>query len=79
LLFEISNPSTIEVAPGEIYAIVVELVSRSTNNDALPIALALGLAGDGYSEGDGYIGESNVGFTQSRKDYLFVTYVRLPE
>lgn len=76
-LFDISDLASIQVQPGEIYAIVVEFDSRDTSTDALPIALVLGMAGDPYIDGDGYTGESNVAFIDSAKDYIFATWVRV--
>jgi hypothetical protein len=76
-LFDISDLASIQVQPGEIYAIVVEFDSRGTNTDGLPIALVLGMAGDPYIDGDGYTGESNVAFMDSVKDYIFATWVRV--
>jgi len=76
-LFQFGGATDIDVLAGEEYAIVVEFVSRATSTDTAPIALLLGVAGDGYMDGDGYTGESNVGFMDSAKDYFFATYVRV--
>lgn len=76
-LFDISDLSSIRVQPGEVYAIVVEFGDRNTDTDTLPIALVLAMADDPYIDGDGYRGESNVAFTDSLKDYIFATWVRV--
>lgn len=62
------------VQAGEVYAIVVEFISRTTSNDTLEIATLLGQAGDPYADGSGATGQSGVGFTLNNNDYFFRTF-----
>ena len=61
-----------------MFAIVVDFVSRTTNNDTNAIARVLGQTnalGDPYLDGTGSTGESGVGFTANTSDYFFRTFV----
>ena len=62
------------VEAGEVYAIVVEFISRTTANDTLEIATLLGQAGNPYPDGSGATGQSGVGFTLNNNDYFFRTF-----
>ena len=76
--FNVGDEPFRQVVAGEQYAIVVDFVSRSTNNDANAIARVLGQTndlGDPYLDGTGSTGESGVGFTANTNDYFFRTFV----
>jgi hypothetical protein len=76
-VFDVSSESG-RVRAGEMYAIVVDFVRRTTNNDTNAIARVLGQTnalGDPYLEGTGSTGESGVGFTANSNDYFFRTFV----
>lgn len=77
-VFNVGDEPNREVLAGEMYAIVVDFVSRDTNNDANAIARVLGQTnalGDPYPDGTGSTGESGVGFTANTNDYFFRTFV----
>ena len=77
-VFNVGDEPFREVLAGEMYAIVVEFISRDTNNDANAIARLLGQTnalGDPYPDGTGSTGESGVGFTANTNDYFFRTFV----
>jgi hypothetical protein len=77
-VFDVSSESGRNVLAGEMYAIVVDFVRRTTNNDTNAIARVLGQTnalGDPYLEGTGSTGESGVGFTANSNDYFFRTFV----
>jgi hypothetical protein len=81
-VFDVSSESGRNVLAGEMYAIVVDFVNRSSNNDANAIARVLGQTnalGDPYLEGTGSTGESGVGFTANTNDYFFRTFVLQPQ
>lgn len=77
-IFDVGSEPGRYVLAGETYAIVVDFVSRSTNNDTAAIARVLGLtwaAVDPYPEGTGSTGESGVGFAALPNNYFFRTFV----
>ena len=78
-VFDVSSESSgREVLAGQMFAIVVDFVSRTTNNDTNAIARVLGQTnalGDPYLDGTGSTGESGVGFTANTSDYFFRTFV----
>lgn len=76
--FNIGNEPGRDVLAGEKYALVVEFVSRATNNDTNPIVRVLGQLpnpGDPYANGTGATGELGVGFTNNTEDYFFRTFI----
>ena len=73
--FDIGDEPGRDVLAGERYALVVEFVDRTTNNDTDPIAMVLGQTGDPFAGGSGATGELNVGFTNNTEDYFFRTFV----
>lgn len=76
--FDIGSEPGRDVLAGERYAIVVEFVSRATNNDTNPIVRVLGQLpspGDPYAGGTGATGELDVSFTNNTEDYFFRTFV----
>jgi hypothetical protein len=80
-VFNVGDEPNRQVLVGEMYAIVVDFVSRSTNNDTNAIARVLGQSnalGDPYLEGTGSTGESGIGFTANTNDYFFRTFVLQP-
>ncbi len=80
-VFNVGDEPNRQVLAGEMYAIVVDFVSRSTSNDVNAIARVLGQTnalGDPYLEGTGSTGESGVGFTANTNDYFFRTFVLQP-
>ncbi len=64
-----------EVTTGQVYAIVVEFVSRASTTDVLEIAIIKGQMANPYADGSGSAGESGVGFTNNTNDYFFRTFV----
>jgi hypothetical protein len=80
-VFNVGDEPYRQVLAGEMFAIVVDFVSRSTTNDANAIVRVLGQTnalGDPYLEGTGSTGESGVGFTANTNDYFFRTFVLQP-
>ncbi|MBK7947825.1 MAG: hypothetical protein IPK00_03580 [Deltaproteobacteria bacterium] len=73
--FNIGDEPGRDVLTGEKYALVVEFVSRATNNDAAPIALVLGQTGNPFATGAGATGQLGVGFTNNTEDYFFRTFI----
>ncbi len=76
--FDIGSEPGRDVLAGERYAIVVEFVSRATNNDTNAIARVLGqlpAPGDPFAGGTGATGELDVSFTNNTEDYFFRTFV----
>lgn len=73
--FDIGDEPGRDVRDGEKYALVVEFVSRATNNDTAPIALVLGQTGDPFANGTGATGQLGVGFTNNTEDYFFRTFI----
>jgi hypothetical protein len=76
--FDISSEPGRDVLAGERYAIVVEFVSRATNNDTNAIVRVLGqlpAPGDPFAGGTGATGELDVSFTNNTEDYFFRTFV----
>ncbi len=63
----------VSLAPGAVYAIVVEFVSRNGATDDQDIAIVVGVDGDLYPQGDGFTGASGVAFVPSGEDHLFST------
>jgi hypothetical protein len=74
--FDIGDEPGRDVLAGDQYAIVVEFVSRATNNDAAdPIALVLGRMGNPFADGNGATGELDDAFVNNTEDYFFRTFV----
>ena len=76
--FDISSEPGRDVLAGERYAIVVEFVSRATDNDTNAIVRVLGqlpAPADPYAGGTGATGELGVSFTNNTEDYFFRTFV----
>lgn len=77
--FDIGMEPGRDVLAGERYAIVVEFVSRDTDDDTDAIARVLGqlpAPGDPYAGGTGATGELEVGFTNNTEDYFFETVIQ---
>lgn len=72
--FDVGNDPGREVMTGEVYAIVVEFVSRDTSTDTLPIARILGIATNPYADGTG-AEDNTAGYVANTNDYLFRTFV----
>jgi hypothetical protein len=71
--FTVIDLPAVKLAPGAVYAIVVEFLARNEATDDQDIAIVVGVDGDLYSQGDGFTGAPDIAFVPSGEDYLFST------
>jgi hypothetical protein len=77
--FDFGDQPGRKVRAGEVYAAVVEFVSRDGSTDDLAIATVLGVgigAGDPYPDGEGFTGASGIAFMPNTDEYFFRTFSR---